>query len=262
MHMCIYALNRQHILCIILILVMIYYTGYGEEKTGNWCFKDGTISFRDIFSLYKKYLAGKFLYIITDCCYSGQWVIDCAKHLDDIGMKACGHEARKQGILIKVFASCQPSQKATIEMYLQEEGIFRKNNENILWLYYNKILSDTQTAYGCDFTKTKCFQMEGIEAPCQLPYIPAKCSWKWKDVVAIDRENKPENCIHIVRRDDLNTWYIILVAKDLLEKFHALHDKSNINVNEYGYIIKSGEGENPPDDILQQITEFSPSYRY
>ena len=156
----------------------IYCTGYGEEGTGNWCFKDGTISFQDIFMLYKKYLKEKMLIINSDCCYSGQWVVDAAKCLDEMGIGACGHQAIKHGMLLKVFTSCQPNQTATIGNFVAHKGLYFNEAECVIYVYYNKKLSDTQNTYGVDFTKIKCLQLEGPTGPCRLPDIPTKCSWK------------------------------------------------------------------------------------
>ncbi|XP_065883128.1 uncharacterized protein [Dysidea avara] len=113
---------------------LIYYTGHGEFGTGNWCFKDGTISLQEILALYFDYFRGKLLYIFTDCCYSdcciitcfhgkllyiftdccysGHWVVELAKYLDDLGIGACGHQARELGLLFKIVASCEQDQKA------------------------------------------------------------------------------------------------------------------------------------------------------
>ncbi len=33
---------------------MLYYTGHGEEGTGNWCFSDGTISAQEVLKLVKE----------------------------------------------------------------------------------------------------------------------------------------------------------------------------------------------------------------
>ena len=45
---------------------------------------------------------------------------DCAKALDRLGIPPCGHLAREQGTLVKVFASCQPDQKAAEPCYSVE----------------------------------------------------------------------------------------------------------------------------------------------
>ena len=127
-----------------ICIVCIYYTSYAKEGTGNLCFKDGTISFQDIFTLHKKYLEEKLLYIFSDCCYSGQWVVDCAKCVDELGIGACGHQAIKHGILLKVLASCQPNQKATLGSYVAHKGLYFNEEDSMIHFFTYKKLSDTQ----------------------------------------------------------------------------------------------------------------------
>jgi len=52
----------------------IYYTGHGETNTGNWCFKDGTVSLDEILQIVKQYKL-RTLAISSDCCYAGNWAI-------------------------------------------------------------------------------------------------------------------------------------------------------------------------------------------
>jgi len=70
----------------LLLSAVLWYLGHSEEGTGNWCFKDGTISFQEIFDLYRIHYSGKPLTINSDCCYSGNWVRDCAKTLAKLGI--------------------------------------------------------------------------------------------------------------------------------------------------------------------------------
>ena len=51
---------------------MLYYTGHGEEDTGNWCFQDGTIGIEEIFSMCQSNM--EYPTIISDACFSGHWV--------------------------------------------------------------------------------------------------------------------------------------------------------------------------------------------
>ena len=251
------------ILCTCTIFVVwIYYSGYGEEGTGNWCFMDGNISFQDIFTLYKKYLKERLLYIFSDCSYSGQWVVDCAKCLDEMGIGACGHEAIKHGILIKVFSTCQPSQKATLGSYVGQKGIYFNETDCSIWIHYGKNLSDSQTTYGLDFTRIKCLQLDGPTAPCRLPDIPAKCSWKWKDTIALKYDNRPSSLIYTVRGTDRGrkAWHVVLVERELIDDFREKVSTGTIDVAKYGYVIKSGWGKDPPDDVLNNIKKYSPSW--
>ena len=60
--------------------IAIYYTGHGQEKTGNWCFSDGVINLKQvlnaIFTSWGK--IGITLYL--DCCYSGNWAMELQKY--------------------------------------------------------------------------------------------------------------------------------------------------------------------------------------
>ena len=56
----------------------IYYTGYSEKFTGNWCFKRKnkltTISLQQIVSLIPKSDKKVNLTVYSDCSYSAQWI--------------------------------------------------------------------------------------------------------------------------------------------------------------------------------------------
>ena len=241
------------------IIVWIYYTGYAEKATGNWCFKDGTITFQDIFALYKKHLIGKILALYIDCCYSGQWVVDCAKCLDEMGIGACGHQAIEQKIFLRVIASCEPNQKAGVENFLIREGIIFHEYYKSLFFCCSKKLSNYQTTYTCDFTIVRCLQWEGPTAPCRLSSIPLRCSWKWVDVVAVDYEDRPVSRLYLVQdeSDGIDVWYYVLVDKEMLDIFLTRTDS---NLSQCGHIIKSGWGINPPSNVRDGILSCSPSY--
>ena len=87
------------------------YTGYGEDATGNCCFRDGTIRFREMFDLYQTHFKHKLLYIISDCSYLGYWIQDMANMLDDMGTPPCGHFTRELGISLKLWSSCHYSEQ-------------------------------------------------------------------------------------------------------------------------------------------------------
>ena len=241
---------------------MIYYTGYGEEGTGNWCFKDGTISFQDIFTLYKKHLKEKLLYIFSDCCYSGQWVVDCAKCLDEMGIGACGHQARKHGILLKVVTSCQPNQRATLGKFLAQKAIIFDEKDEVIRYYSVKKLSDTQTSYGVDFTNIFCLPLKGPTATCRFPEIPARCSWKWEDVIALEDEERPSSLLYTVRGEDREwpAWHVVLVERELLDDFKEKVRSGTIDVANYGYVIESGWGKDSPDDVRDKIRKYHPVF--
>ena len=223
---------------------------------------DGTITFQDIFILYKKYLKEKLLYVFSDCSYSGQWVVDWAKCLDEMGIGSCGHQAIEQGVLIKVFATCQPNQTAVLGSYVSHKGMYFNETDCSIWIYYGKKLTDSQTTYGLDFTRIKCMQLEGPTAPCRLPDIPARCSWKWENIVDLDTERRPSSLIFTVRGTDKGrkAWHMVLVERELLDAFREKVSTGTVDVDKYGYVIKSGWGKDPPDDVSDKIKKYSPNY--
>ena len=71
------------------ILVLLHYIGAGRRGTGDWCFEDGFITFRDIAQLYLRAshnFKGRVLAIVSDCSYSGCWVRECMEFLDEQGV--------------------------------------------------------------------------------------------------------------------------------------------------------------------------------
>ena len=143
---------------------VLHYYGNGRRDTGDWCFNDGFITFRDITDLYMKHSLGRCLTIVTDCHSSGRWVIQCAKFLDEQGVKPCEHSAREKGILLKVAASCEAGQNSaelvftTRAMELEEHGC----------VYHSpgKKLRARQHTYVVDFTRVRCGLEE--EEKCKI----------------------------------------------------------------------------------------------
>ena len=145
---------------IIISTAVIQYLGHSEKGTGNWCFKDGTISFQEIFNLYRKFCAGKLLSLVSDCCYSGHWVRECAKTLDSLRIPPCGHRARENGALVKVFASCQPDEEAGEPCY-SIEAVKIKDDGSIR--QYAKQLTHQKSTW---FASTQLVCCKDPDSPC------------------------------------------------------------------------------------------------
>ena len=216
------------------------YLGHSEEGTGNWCFKDGTISFQEIFDLYRKHCPGKLMTIHTDCCYSGQWTIDCAKTLDSLGIPPCGHRAREQGILVKVLASCQPDQKAA-EPCCSVEGV-NVRDDGTLGFKAEKLTQQTSTR--CNATRLACCR--GPDESCCSD--EALKNWTWQLV----------NSVQIVQLSDQGrpTWYYLLLSdksEEYEKRFWKRVKSGSINLTEWGYVIASGEGRDPPQEVRDKV---------
>ena len=88
-------------------LVLVHYIGPGKKDTGDWCFADDFITFKDLADAYidLEFSEPKCLEITSDCSYSGKWVSKCREFLNGAGVQPCGHSAMKENILLKVKTS-------------------------------------------------------------------------------------------------------------------------------------------------------------
>ena len=141
-------------------------------------FEDGDLTFEEIYVLYNAYFKGHYLYVVTDCCYSGAWVVECARLLDRDGV-GCGHAAKRKQVFIKVFASCLPNEAAYDKFYTMCKGVRSCRNNmytrTMRFAKHKKISHDgfSQTTLGMDFTQ---------EAVCIIDYLGI-ChplhTWTW-----------------------------------------------------------------------------------
>ena len=218
--------------------MILHYYGNGRRNTGDWSFRDGFITFRDIADLYMKHSRGRGLAIITDCHSSGRWVSECAKFLDGQGVKPCGHSAREKGILLKVLASCQAGQDSAELAYTTRA---MKLNEGGYVYHYSGELSAKQKTFGVDFTKVRCG--EGKEERCS---VASSAVWSKASDVINHRQ-------FVVRAEDRGrpAWYMVLLHDDAenIKAFHEAIASGTIVVADYGLIVKSGWGKDPsPED--------------
>ena len=227
----------------ITFIAVIYYTGHGEKDTGNWCFKDGVITFNDIFHLYTSYLTNqrKPLHIISDCSYSGNWINDCIKRLDEMNVPSCGHHTREHGLLFNIFTSCQSSQEASALCYINEAVEYSEADKAVLF-WTSKILKSGQKTTGTDFKKIVC--SKPASGLCEAD---SDCTWndrviKGCFVYPVHGKDKGRPC-----------WYYVLVDEEKLDDFKAKVATGTIDLADYGRILKSGWGKDPPKNIVHEI---------
>ena len=169
--------------------MLIWYTGHGERRTGNWVLEDGCLKFEDIYNLYMRCFKGRYLYVVTDCCYSGSWVVECARLLDRDGIK-CGHAAKQRQVYIKVFAACLPNEEAWDKFYTECKGVklhSKDDSKSIAFSEHLRLMYKSnecsQTTLGVDFTQTnKCILDEHetcIHCPTWTKVVQQLSEDKW-----------------------------------------------------------------------------------
>ena len=227
-------------------IALIWYTGHGEKNTGNWCFKDGVITFQDIFGLYMDCFRGKPLTIVSDCSYSGKWVGECIKMLDSLGIPSCGHYTKEQGIQLKVYCSCKDDQEATALVYATEGAEYYKEKYVAFWVS-NKTFNCGQKPYGVNFTWIRC--RHKIDMPCDI-----HCSHTWEDRILYSSR------LFTVRGKDQGrqAWHLAIIDKDKVDEFKARTSsgRETVDIAKYGKVLKSGFGEDPPKEAFKVFERY------
>ncbi len=87
------------------------------------------------------------------------------------------------------------------------------------------------------------------------PEEPCTCSpgYMWQKYSQFDR-------IYLVRGTDKNrpVWYYVLVVDDdkmIVQFKEELKSPGTINLEEFGQILESGYGKEPPDGVMQRIED-------
>ena len=245
----------------------IWFMGHSEENTGNWCFKDGTISFKEIFNIYKQVQEEKglsldaatategvrLLVVFSDCSYSGNWVHRCAELLDKEKIPPCGHQTFKRALQVRVHCSAKKNQLGRA-LYYSEKGIFANETDGE-FSYLDIPLSRSQHPFSGDFTKLVCLREENEE--CRMDEDIR--DWTWSDVVS----GKLRKSIHIIHgsQKGQKCWYILLLfnkdSPKFVKQYEAEVKKEELYTAKWGYVLKSGYGEKPSDNILQKVTQWT-----
>ena len=239
-------------------LVQLHYIGSGKRNTGDWCFEDGFITFKDLTDLYLQLLRGRVLTIVTDCSHSGCWVKQCITFLDEQGVGPCGHSAREKGILINVYASCL-SHQVPRQLAYSVHGCYNDKNTGDLFFHYYACVSlqskiaDAQHVRTMNSTILRCGQ-GSIQDECLC--LP-RANWQtWS----------AHHRIHTVNGNDpvngRKAWQMILLVGDdetiltFLEKTQGEEREIHtIDYTDYGQILKSGWGEGPTDEQRASVME-------
>lgn len=232
---------------------MIHYVGSGRQYTGDWCFQDGFITFSSIARLYRQHFLGKVLELYCDCSYSGMWVSNCRKFLDQSHTQPCGHSARKTDVLVKVRASCLPDQISSSWMFAVR-GCGNDKNKGGYFINEAVELCPEQKTCDIDSTMIVCGALPDKECLLNPEFTyHKKQSYAERLEVAVQVHNgKP-------------AWYLVMLYDDV-NKIREYRWKTRgtgeaISLGEYGWVLESGWGEKPPLQLLGDIKNGIKVYR-
>lgn len=213
----------------------IWFLGHSEKSTGNWYFKDGTISFEDVYKIYMRVAKGKLLTIVSDCSYSGKWVCSFAEILDKENIHPCGHNTN---VKIRIYASAGPSQEAQ-ELCYSIKGVKMQINDGDFSFLDVSLGSGQHTCHG-DFTKLVCCR--GPDEGCGM----VDTTWTWADLVTGDLQKS----ISLYTSPQYQNWKIVLP----FEGYKVLEKGSQEKETKL-LVLESGSGDAPPEKVKDKVKQ-------
>ena len=172
----------------------------------------------------------------------------CEELLDEVGVQPCGHSAQKKGIKLKVWCSCQPDQIGSSLIY-SARGNGNDKNTGADYVCSRHSIAPDQTTCGVDFTKLTCGKTP--EDECAL--VPT-FTFQLKKTL-------PSRLFRVKGEDQgRRAWRIALLVDDpetiriFKEKTQGENDGTQTtDINDYGKYIKSGWGQEPPQEVEDWI---------
>ena len=168
--------------------------------------------------------------------------MECAKILDEQGVRPCGHSATEKGILLKVLAACETGQD-TAELCYTTRAM-RVESDGRVYHWTRKELSDHQKSFGVIFTSVRCWKGE---EECT---IASDSTWSTASEVTSGR-------ILIVGGTDKGrpTWRYVLLDDDAEKIKELIHKTQGENAGkyavdpaDYGTVLRFGLGKDPSQE--------------
>ena len=168
--------------------------------------------------------------------------------MDRLGIPPCGHRAREKGILTRVFASCQPNQKATEPCYSVESVAVEDDGTSI---FQAKELTQQRSAW---FDGTQLVCCRAPDSPCRRNTFQ---HLKWEDGV----DGKFDK--HWIKRKEGGAykWYYIMLHRagdEYAAAFSAQFKRDPaLQLSDWGYVLESGQGTDIPQKIKEKVRDWT-----
>ncbi len=194
---------------------------------------------------------GRALSILSDCSHSGAWIEAACHYLDERGIRACGHCTVEQKIVLKLHASCRPGETAKSLGY-SVRCLKNDKNTGRITLWTSRDPKMNQHPLSIDYTTIRCSKPP--EEPCLL----SSPKYTWMKRFLGDR-------LYLVRGKDRGrpAWHYVLLVDDeeIRKQFEENVASGTVDVAEYGQVLKSGWGKDPPNDFVDELhKEYSEIY--
>ena len=163
--------------------------------------------------------------------------------LDEEGVQPCGHSARDKRIMLKLSASCGSGEVGST-LLMTARGRGNDKNSGVLTIWNDGYeLADAQHISRLDSTYIACKKLPNEQCGLSPTY-----TWHTKSIA---------NRVYLVRGKDKErpAWHYVLIVDDqeTIKKFKEATGSGHLDVADYGQVLESGWGQDPPNDVKEKI---------
>ena len=166
------------------------------------------------------------------------------EYLDEHGVKPCAHSAVGKKLLMSVDTSCNRSE-VPYQLLYSIRGNTNDKNTGVLGRWGDGWEVADGQHIKTSITSTIRCKNKSMNDPCTL-----RPDFTWKKMSEGER-------VFLVRGKDRGRpcWHYVLLVDDeeTKEKFREKVKSGSLDVADYGQVLQSGWGENPPNEVKDRI---------
>ena len=169
---------------------------------------------------------------------------ECAKTLDSLHIPPCGHRARENRAMVRMFASCQHNEEAAEPCFSTEA--FTVEDDGSVSIHSCQLTQQKLTY----FNSTRLVCCRAPDSPCPKNTFQ---HLTWENAV-----DKSISLILAKRTErDRDMWYYVLphrAGDAYCDEFRTQFQSDiQLRLSDWGYILESGEGQDPPQDVTDTV---------
>ena len=154
-------------------------------------------------------------------------------------------QGQGEGNTHQVYASCGPTQIPT-QYQFSVHGASNDKNTGHMFSYTSKQLLETQHTYSVNSSVIRCAENKEIEDDCELLSDYTWQKWKKKEQIQLiidESRSRP-------------TWQYVLLEENEAKIWEFKEKRAKgepIDVSQYGQVLESGWGKEPPNEVKHEI---------
>lgn len=166
------------------------------------------------------------------------------EYLDEQGVQPCAHSAKEKELFISVSASCKDNEVPYRYLYSIRANTNDKNTGTLGRMGDGWEIAEDQHFKFVNVATIRC-KNKSIEDHCTL-----QPNYSW-------RRNSEGERVFLVRGKDKGrpAWHYVMLVDDeeTIKIFHEKIKESKVDVADYGQVLESGWGKDPPNEVRDRM---------